>query len=218
MKYYIGIKFFDCKEHMDNFLQGKVYFSTTGALNLGNNTEMNYNEYEIPIYNMPVSINGVTFTPNCYSLYYEWQKMVPIFCYCQLDETNCEIYDDLPQIINIPTKFNNEGNKKFAAIFDLSDLMDRIDSYCQQKCCGYKWVKVNYVDFSKKDNSWKNIVSKNIYGFLEVHDVKHSYQNEARIILTDIISETSFEIDLGHWRTKTVPLSYNGTNWVVLET
>ena len=205
----LGIKFFSEKAHLEAFLKGEIYFSTTGELALGDNTEINYKEYEIPLYNQKIAIEDIETVCDKLIFYYEWQTKVPIFCYYQLNTTNVET-DKIPQ------QFANEGKKSFAAIFELSDLANRLENICEDKECGYKIVKTKYIDYEKKDNSWKEIVGKNKYGFLEVHDSKHSYQNEARIILTEIYADSSFAWDLGAWRNKPVPLYYNGHKWEIM--
>lgn len=196
---YLGIKFFDKKEHMEQFANGLIYFATTGSLNISDNTEMNYNEYEIPLFNMPITINDIEIPCKSYTLYYDWQKMVPIFCYYRLDDSNLHDTDKYSTRIDIPPQFHNNGNKKFAAIFVLSDFLNRLETACENKC-GFKHVDIKYIDYSKKDNHWANIVRTNMYGFLEVHDIKHSYQNESRVILTDIFVKEPLQFDLGKWR------------------
>lgn len=208
---YLGIKFFDMQEHMEQFAKGLIYFSTTGSLNLGNNSEMNYNEYEIPVFNIPVTINDIELPCKSYTLSYNWQKMIPLFCYYRLDDTNTNDYGNAIKI-QIPNKFSENGLKKFAAIFELSDFMNRLDLSCQHKC-GYKHVNIQYIDYSKQDNSWAKIVSSNLYGFLEIHDIKHSYQNESRIILTEIFVNEPMQLDLGKWRNKPLLLQHYSDGW-----
>lgn len=213
-KYY-GIKFFDKQEHMEQFTKGLIFFSTTGSLNIGNNTEMNYNEYEIPLFNMPITIKDIEIPCKSYTLYYDWQKMVPVFCYYRLDDTNLHNFDNSIRI-DIPTQFNDKGNKKFAAIFLLSDLLNRLEVACENKC-GFKHVDIKYIDFSKKDNHWVKTVSNNVYGFLEVHDIKHSYQNESRIILTEIFVKEPLQLDLGKWRFYPMLFQYINNEWQLIK-
>lgn len=209
-KYY-GMKFFDKREHMKQFNNGIVHFSTTGSLNIGDNTEMNYNEYEIPLFNMPVTINDIEIPCKSYTLYYDWQKMVPIFCYYRLDNSNLHSIDNSIRI-DIPTRFAIEGKKRFAALFLLSDFLNRLEIACENKH-GFKHIDIKYIDFSKKDNNWKKIVSANMYGFLEVHDIKHSYQNESRVILTETFVTQHVELNLGKWRFSPMLFQYINNEW-----
>ncbi|MDE6285108.1 MAG: hypothetical protein K2M17_05120, partial [Bacilli bacterium] len=147
----LGIRFFNEKGHMEDFLKGEIYFPTTGALALGNNSEINYNEYEVPFFNQKIAIDNFETVCDKYSFYYEWQTKVPIFCFYLLSTTFVET-------AKIPKQFSEAGNKFFAAIFELSDLANRLEEVCKEKKCGYKIVKTKYVDYDKKDNSWKDIV------------------------------------------------------------
>ena len=208
----LGIKFFDEFAHLDDFMKGNIFFSTSGSLSLGNNSEMNYNEFAVPIYKQELKINGCALNPSMYSFYYEWQKHVPLFCFYTLDEKNY-INDGSTSTIMIDSRFSIEGKKRFAAIFELSDFMNRLDIACQKKDCGYQLVKTKYFDFSSKNDEWLLDTSQDMYGFLKIHDSKHDYQNESRVILTDMLSEKPFLLPIGAWRNIPLQMKVQNNKW-----